>query len=152
MPISNCQPYRLLNAGCWYKSIYWMTNSADPDQMKPTDLDLYCLQRKGISRFSWTRVNSHRRGFYFPPFGVHVSGFTYVCLSCGKHLLHHLCGCIVLQVRASEVAKQAYLFSHLLCKLMSFLCLWVLCFTDHDSWCVLNGDYNIFFCLCWGLT
>ena len=32
-----------------------MTNSADPDQ-KPTDLDLHCLQRQGISRFSRTRV------------------------------------------------------------------------------------------------
>ena len=40
-----------------------MTNCADPDQLaseevlpkKPTDLDLY-LQRKGISRFSRTRV------------------------------------------------------------------------------------------------
>ena len=34
-----------------------MTNSADSDQ-KPTDLDLYCLQRQGISRFSRTRVNT----------------------------------------------------------------------------------------------
>ena len=25
---------------------------------KPTDLDLHCLQRQGVSRFSWTRVNS----------------------------------------------------------------------------------------------
>ena len=33
-----------------------MTNSADPDQLA-TDLDLYCLQRQGISGFSKTRVN-----------------------------------------------------------------------------------------------
>ena len=33
-----------------------MANSADPDQ-KPTDLDLHCLQRESISRFSGTRVN-----------------------------------------------------------------------------------------------
>ena len=37
-----------------------MANSADPDQMaslqKPTDLDLHCLQRQGISEFSRTRV------------------------------------------------------------------------------------------------
>ena len=33
-----------------------MANSADPDQ-KPTDLDLHCLQRQGISGFSRTRVN-----------------------------------------------------------------------------------------------
>ena len=32
-----------------------MTNSADPDQ-KPTDLDLHCLQRQGISGVSRTRV------------------------------------------------------------------------------------------------
>ena len=38
-----------------------MTNSADLGQMdlqKPTDLDLHCLQRQGISRFSRTRVNT----------------------------------------------------------------------------------------------
>ena len=34
-----------------------MTNRADPDQ-KPTDLDLHCLQRQGIFRFSRTRVNT----------------------------------------------------------------------------------------------
>ena len=43
-----------------------MTNCADPDQLassepswlpqKPTDLDLHCLQRQGIFRFSRTRV------------------------------------------------------------------------------------------------
>ena len=30
-----------------------MANSADPDQ-KPTDLDLHCLQRQVLSRFSRT--------------------------------------------------------------------------------------------------
>ena len=34
-----------------------MTNSADPDQQKPTDLDLHCLQRQGISAFSRIRVD-----------------------------------------------------------------------------------------------
>ena len=42
-----------------------MAHSADPDQLassganlkKPTDLDLHCLQRQGISGFSRTRVN-----------------------------------------------------------------------------------------------
>ena len=37
-----------------------MANGADPDQLvfqKPTDLDLHCLQRQRISRFSMTRVN-----------------------------------------------------------------------------------------------
>ena len=36
-----------------------MTNSADSDQLalKPTDLDLHCLQRQDISEFSRTRVN-----------------------------------------------------------------------------------------------
>ena len=34
-----------------------MTNSADPNQLaSPTDLDLHCLQRQGISGFSRTRV------------------------------------------------------------------------------------------------
>ena len=36
-----------------------MTNSADPDQLasqKPTDLDIHCLQRQGISGFSRTMV------------------------------------------------------------------------------------------------
>ena len=34
-----------------------MANSADPDQLeKPTDLDLHCLQRQGLSGFSKTRV------------------------------------------------------------------------------------------------
>ena len=32
-----------------------MTNSADPDQ-KPTDLDLHCLPKRGISGFSRTTV------------------------------------------------------------------------------------------------
>ena len=37
-----------------------MGNSADPDHMaqKPTDLDLHCLQRQGISWFSRTMVKS----------------------------------------------------------------------------------------------
>ena len=36
-----------------------MTNSGDPDQLalkKPTDLDLHCLQRQGLSGFCRTRV------------------------------------------------------------------------------------------------
>ena len=33
MPPSNFQPIRLLNSDCWYKFTYWMTNSADPDQL-----------------------------------------------------------------------------------------------------------------------
>ena len=40
-----------------------MTNSADADQLasKPTYLDLYCLQRQGISGFNRTRVKHRRR-------------------------------------------------------------------------------------------
>ena len=37
-----------------------MINRADPDYLllqKPTDLDLYYLQKQGISQFSRTRVN-----------------------------------------------------------------------------------------------
>ena len=35
-----------------------MVNSVDPDQLEPTDLDLHCLQRQGISGFSRTRVKN----------------------------------------------------------------------------------------------
>ena len=37
-----------------------MANSADPESwlLQPTDLDLHCLQRQGISGFSRTRVNA----------------------------------------------------------------------------------------------
>ena len=37
-----------------------MANSADPDQLASSDLDLHCLQRQGtcISGFSRTRVNT----------------------------------------------------------------------------------------------
>ena len=40
-------------------------NSVDPDQKKPTDLDLHYLQRQGISGFSRTRVKFHKydKGF-----------------------------------------------------------------------------------------
>ena len=41
-----------------------MTNSADPDQSaskKPTDLDLHCLQKQGISMFSRIRVKIDSR-------------------------------------------------------------------------------------------
>ena len=33
-----------------------MANSADPDQLASSDLDLHCLQRQDISGFSRTRV------------------------------------------------------------------------------------------------
>ena len=38
-----------------------MADSADPDLLaseKPTDLDLHCLQRQGISGFGMTRVTN----------------------------------------------------------------------------------------------
>ena len=65
-PTSNFQPIRLLDPGCWYKFTNKMTNSADPDQLasseanwsRSTLLDVHCLQRQGISRFSKTRVNN----------------------------------------------------------------------------------------------
>ena len=34
-----------------------MTNRVDPDQL--ADLELHCLQRQGISRFSRTMVNQY---------------------------------------------------------------------------------------------
>ena len=55
MPISSYQPIRLLNTDCCYKfttelktveiQISWLLK-------KPTDLDLHCLQRQGISGFT----------------------------------------------------------------------------------------------------
>ena len=54
MPTSNFQPVRLLDPDCCYKFTYLMANSADPDQLGPTDL--HCLQRQGICGFSRTRV------------------------------------------------------------------------------------------------
>ena len=33
MPTSNFQPIRLLDPDCKYKFIYWIANSADPDQL-----------------------------------------------------------------------------------------------------------------------
>ena len=35
-PISNFQPIRLLDSGCWYKLTYLMPNSVDPDQLAST--------------------------------------------------------------------------------------------------------------------
>ena len=55
MPTCNFQPIRLLDLDCCYEFAYLIANSADPDQ--PTDLDLHCLQRQGISGFSRTWVN-----------------------------------------------------------------------------------------------
>ena len=57
MPTSTFQPIRLLDPDYGYKVTCLMANSADPDQ-KPTDLDLHCLQKQGISGFSRTRVIS----------------------------------------------------------------------------------------------
>ena len=65
----------LLDTICWYKFKYWMTNSADPAQ-KPTDLELYCLQRQGISGFSRLMVTIPRNytfkkmGLFLGPFRV----------------------------------------------------------------------------------
>ena len=53
-----------------------MTNSADPDQ-KPTDLDLYCLQRLGLSGFSRTRSN----------YDMHYVTFVvYLCVCFGERI------------------------------------------------------------------
>ena len=62
---SDFQPIRLLDPECCYKFTCLMANSADQDLLKkPTDLDLHCLQRQGISGFSRTRVNKKPFGFY----------------------------------------------------------------------------------------
>ena len=54
---SNFQPIRLLDPGGGYNCTYLMTESVYPCQ-NPTDLDLHCLQRQGISGLSRTGVNS----------------------------------------------------------------------------------------------
>ena len=59
--MSNFQPIRLLDLECCYKFTFLMPSSADPNQLaseEPTDLDLHCLQRQGISGFSRTRENN----------------------------------------------------------------------------------------------
>ena len=58
MPTSNFQPIRLLDPDCWYKFTYLMAVQIQISWLlqKPTDLDLHCLQRHGISGFSRTRV------------------------------------------------------------------------------------------------
>ena len=55
------QQIRLLDPHCCSKFTYLMAKSADPDQLasKPTDLDLHCLPRQGLSRLSRTRVKRH---------------------------------------------------------------------------------------------
>ena len=75
-PTSNYfQPIRLLDPGCWYKFKYLTASTSDDTNsntwqqtvqiqiswllQKPTDLDLHCLQRKGISGFSRTRVKGN---------------------------------------------------------------------------------------------
>ena len=45
----------VLDLNCCYKFTFLMANSADSDQLA-SDLDLHCLQRQDISRFSRTRV------------------------------------------------------------------------------------------------
>ena len=53
-----------------------MINSADPDQLasqEPTDLDLHCLQREGISRFSMTRVNGEIKDISSPFSGKKIA-------------------------------------------------------------------------------
>ena len=66
-----------------------MTNSADPDQ-KPTDLDLHCLQRQGISGFSRTRVKAIRWNDAQKFENIDVM----ICIKCvlfSTHYAHILC-------------------------------------------------------------
>ena len=49
-----------------------MANSADPDLQKPTDLDLHCLQKQGIFRFSRTRV----KNFFLLRYKIKASKFS----------------------------------------------------------------------------
>ena len=57
MPTSNFQPIRLLDPSCSYKFTKWQTVQIQISWLlQPTDLDLHCLQRQGISGLSRTRV------------------------------------------------------------------------------------------------
>ena len=60
-----------------------MANSADPDQLaseKPTDLDLYCLQKQDISGFSRTGVDLSRiKMSIFEEFGAFKHILLKVC-------------------------------------------------------------------------
>ena len=53
-----------------------MANNTDPDQ-KPTDLDLHCLQRQGISGFSRTRVKGNGYASYSQRKEFAISGSKY---------------------------------------------------------------------------
>ena len=73
-----------------------MTNSADPDQLafeeanwfqKPTDLDLHCLQRQGISRISMTRVNLKYLQVDFIPVASSKSHVMSLALGVARRLL-----------------------------------------------------------------
>ena len=66
-----------------------MANSADPDQIassgmkfqKPTDLDLHCLQKQDISRFSRTRVNCRQFWSYNDLFSQRKKRLIpYICI------------------------------------------------------------------------
>ena len=61
MPTSDFQPIRLLDSDCYYKFIYLMQTVQIQISwllQKPTDLDLHCLQRQGISGLSRARVKT----------------------------------------------------------------------------------------------
>ena len=74
----------------------WQT--ADSDQLassevkKPTDLDLHCLQRQGISRFSRTRVKPQHKEVPCVP-NQKSDQPAYLCISVSLHfVLGEVCG------------------------------------------------------------
>ena len=69
---SNFKPIRFLDLNFCYKFTYLMAN----DLQKPTDLDLHCLQRQGISRFSRTRVKAFRTLFTNPILFIYGAAYT----------------------------------------------------------------------------
>ena len=75
-----------------------MANSADPekptDLKKPTDLDLHCLQRQGISGLSRTRVNNK----------LVRTSFCYINIS-SLEIDHELPAIIIYQTKVSCVAR-----------------------------------------------
>ena len=91
------QPIRLLDPGCWYKFTYWMTNSADPDQVASSEAtwsgSTHCLQRHGISGFCRTRVNNFwlKKMPYLRAMNIYIYIYIYVYIYCIYIDLSALC-------------------------------------------------------------
>ena len=61
-----------------------MANSADPVQLASSDLDLHCLQKQGISRFSRTRV---KKNIYLATPLIWSYSDIYDCILMSTHII-----------------------------------------------------------------